>query len=174
MRTFLSDFGPIGGLICGENSNPLAIYLLGAQNMRAGSYVDDIDAKVVKYGMAQKPFSRVWAGFQHLDSLNADPNFDLELKPGMKLSDLIASFEALLPEPYLEHAEIIRLLPPDRKPTIISFNLGELLKGDAQYNLSLQNQDRVIIFPKASLKEVPQVGISGEVQNPGSGSYWPG
>ena len=34
MRTFPVDFGPIGGLICGENSNPLAIYLLGAQNMR--------------------------------------------------------------------------------------------------------------------------------------------
>ena len=91
----------------------------------------------------------------------------LELKPGMKLSDLIPSFEALLPEPYLEHAEIIRLLPPDRKPTTISFNLGKLLQGDAQYNLSLQNQDRVIIFPKAGMREQPQVGISGEVQNPG-------
>lgn len=34
MRTFPTDFGPIGGLICGENSNPLAIYLLAAQNMR--------------------------------------------------------------------------------------------------------------------------------------------
>ncbi len=34
MRVFPSDFGPIGGLICGENSNPLAIYVLAAQNMR--------------------------------------------------------------------------------------------------------------------------------------------
>ena len=91
----------------------------------------------------------------------------LELKPGMKLSDLIPSFEALLPEPYLEHAEILRLLPPDRKPTIISFNLGNLLQGDERFNLSLQNQDRVIIFSKSSLREQPQVGISGEVQAPG-------
>jgi len=91
----------------------------------------------------------------------------LELKPEMKLSDLVPSFEVLLPEPYLEHAEIIRLLPPDRKPTTISFNLGKLLLGDAQYNLALQNQDRVIIFPKSSMREQPQVGISGEVQNPG-------
>jgi len=53
----------------------------------------------------------------------------LELKPGMKLSDLIPSFEVLLPEPYLDHAEILRLLPPDRKPAIISFNLGKLLQG---------------------------------------------
>jgi len=90
-----------------------------------------------------------------------------ELKPGMKLSDLIPSFEVLLPEPYLEHAEIIRLLPPDRKPTTISFNLGKLLQGDEQNNYSLQTQDRVIIFPKTSLQEPSQVSVSGEVQNPG-------
>ena len=34
MRVFPSDFGPIGGLICGENSNPLAIYVLAAQSIR--------------------------------------------------------------------------------------------------------------------------------------------
>ena len=34
MRTFPTDFGPIGGLICGENSNPLGVYTLAAQNMR--------------------------------------------------------------------------------------------------------------------------------------------
>ena len=34
MRAFPTDFGPIGGLICGENSNPLGVYTLAAQNMR--------------------------------------------------------------------------------------------------------------------------------------------
>jgi nitrilase len=34
VRTFETDIGPIGGLICGENSNPLAIYGLIAQNIR--------------------------------------------------------------------------------------------------------------------------------------------
>ena len=90
-----------------------------------------------------------------------------ELKPGMKLLDLIPSFDALLSEPYLEHAEILRLLPPDRKPQTISFNLGKLLQGDEQQNLPLQNQDRVIIFAKTSLKETPQVSVSGEIKNPG-------
>jgi protein involved in polysaccharide export with SLBB domain len=90
-----------------------------------------------------------------------------ELKPGMKLLDLIPSFDALLSEPYLDHAEILRLLPPDRKPQTISFHLGNLLQGDERQNVSLQNQDRVIIFAKASLKETSQVGISGEVQSPG-------
>ena len=31
MRTFPRDFGPAGGLICGETSNPLAIYRLLSQ-----------------------------------------------------------------------------------------------------------------------------------------------
>ncbi len=91
----------------------------------------------------------------------------LGLKPGMKLSDLIPSFDVLLPEPYLDHAEIIRLIPPDRKPMTISFNLGKLLQGNEQVNLPLQNQDRVIIFSKSSLKEQAQVSITGEVQAPG-------
>jgi protein involved in polysaccharide export with SLBB domain len=90
-----------------------------------------------------------------------------ELRPGMKLSDLIPSFEVLLTEPYLEHAEIHRLLPPEGKLQIISFHLGKLLQGDEQQNLPLQNQDRVIIFAKDSLKELPRVSISGEVQAPG-------
>jgi protein involved in polysaccharide export with SLBB domain len=90
-----------------------------------------------------------------------------ELKKGMKLSDLIPSFDVLLPEPYLGHAEIQRLLPPDRKLQTISFNLGKLLEGDERNNISLENQDRVIIFAKSTLKELPQVSIGGEVQAPG-------
>lgn len=93
-----------------------------------------------------------------------------ELKPGMKLSDLIPSFGVLLGEPYLEHAEIHRLLLPEGKLQIISFNLGQLLAGDERHNLLLQNQDRVIIFAQASLKEIPRVSITGEIQAPGK--YW--
>jgi protein involved in polysaccharide export with SLBB domain len=90
-----------------------------------------------------------------------------ELKPGMKLSDLIPSYDALLSEPYLEHAEIQRLIPPDRRPETVSFNLGKMLQGDRQHNPILQNQDRVIIFAKANFRETPQVSISGEVLSPG-------
>ena len=34
MCAFPTDFGPVGGLICGENSNPLGVYTLASQNMR--------------------------------------------------------------------------------------------------------------------------------------------
>lgn len=34
LRTFETDYGPIGGLMCGENSNPLAVFTLAAMGMR--------------------------------------------------------------------------------------------------------------------------------------------
>ncbi|MBI4492443.1 MAG: carbon-nitrogen hydrolase family protein [Chloroflexi bacterium] len=34
MRTFDTEFGPIGGLICGENANPLAIFTLASMGAR--------------------------------------------------------------------------------------------------------------------------------------------
>ncbi len=90
-----------------------------------------------------------------------------ELKPGMKLSDLIPSYEAFPSEPYLEHGEIHRLVPPEEKLKIVSFHLGKFLQGDPEANLSLENRDRVIIYERSSLSEIPRTSISGEVQAPG-------
>jgi protein involved in polysaccharide export with SLBB domain len=90
-----------------------------------------------------------------------------EFNEGMKLLDLIPSFDPLLPEPYLEHADIKRLMPPDLHPETISFNLGRLLNGDPLQNIELKEQDMVTIYSKESLQEIPQVTISGEVQKPG-------
>ena len=90
-----------------------------------------------------------------------------EFKEGMKLLDLISSFDQLLPEPYLDHANIIRLVPPDFHPETISFNLGRLLKADLSQNIELKEHDRVTIYSRENLREVPQVTISGKVQRPG-------
>ena len=90
-----------------------------------------------------------------------------EFKEGMKLLDLISSFDQLLPEPYLDHANIIRLVPPDFHPETISFNLGRLLRADLSQNIELKEHDRVTIYSRENLREVPQVTISGKVQRPG-------
>ena len=92
---------------------------------------------------------------------------DYQFKEGMKLLDLIPSFDELLPEPYLDYADIIRLIPPDFHPETISFNLGNLLRGDLSQNIELKEHDRVTIYSRESLQEVPQVTIGGEVQSPG-------
>ena len=68
---------------------------------------------------------------------------------------------------HVGHAEVRRLIPPDRRPETLSFHLGRMLQGDKEQDLLLQNQDRVIVFARANLKETPRVSINGEVQSPG-------
>ena len=92
---------------------------------------------------------------------------EYELKPGMRLIDIIPSFDALLPEPYLTQAEIIRLIPPDFHTEIIEFNLGSLLAGEEEQNLLLQDRDRIIIYDMWEKSDIPQVTINGALRNPG-------
>jgi len=91
-----------------------------------------------------------------------------EFRPGMRISDLVPSYEALLPEPYLPKAEIVRLVPPDFHPELILFNLGKMLEGDINEDLRLQDRDRVIIYDRWEKKDLPEVIIRGEVKNPGT------
>ncbi|MBW1766029.1 MAG: SLBB domain-containing protein [Deltaproteobacteria bacterium] len=93
---------------------------------------------------------------------------EYELKPGMRLYDIIPSYDSLLPEPYLPQAEIIRLMPPDLHPEIIEFGLGALMRGAEDQNLLLKDQDRIIVYDRWEKKEVPEVFIEGAVRNPGT------
>jgi len=90
-----------------------------------------------------------------------------ELKPGMRLRDVITSYTVLLPEPYLEYGEIVRYIGPDLRRTVVPFNLGNLLAGDPAQNLTLHPQDIVRVFARAEFVDPPQVRISGLVHRPG-------
>src|SRR6266508_1140952 len=50
-------------------------------------------------------------------------------REGMKLTDLIHSYDDLLPEPSKQHAEIIRLQAPDYSPVVLAFNLADAMSG---------------------------------------------
>ena len=93
---------------------------------------------------------------------------EYELKEGMRLLDIIPSFDSLLAEPYLPQAEIIRLMQPDLHPEIIEFNLGSLLSGDEEQNIFLQDQDRIKIYGLWEKSDIPQVTINGALRNPGA------
>ncbi len=93
---------------------------------------------------------------------------EYEYRTGMRVADLIPSYDALLPEPFLPRAEIIRLTPPDLRPKIIEFNLGALLDGDGRQNITLQDMDRVVVYDIAAKMNLPQVTISGAVRQPGT------
>mgnify|MGYP003694365123 CR=1 FL=1 len=47
-----------------------------------------------------------------------------ELKPGMRLRDVITSYRDLLPEPYLSMARLCAYIGADLRRTVVSFNLG--------------------------------------------------
>ena len=90
-----------------------------------------------------------------------------ELKPGMRLRDLIPSYETLFPEPYLDYAEIVRYIGPDLRRTIVPFHLGAMLAGDPTQNMALYPRDLVRLFARADFVDPPQVRISGLVHKPG-------
>jgi protein involved in polysaccharide export with SLBB domain len=96
---------------------------------------------------------------------------------GMRVSDLIASYADLLPEPSANHAEVIRLAPPDFAPQVIAFSLAEALaatvEGEAKHgsdsaqNLVLKPFDTVRVFSRFDFEDPPTITITGEVRHPG-------
>jgi protein involved in polysaccharide export with SLBB domain len=83
---------------------------------------------------------------------------------GMRLSELLTSYQDLLPEPGAR-GEIIRLVPPDLHVQTIDFNVPDVLIGNA--NLSLQPFDTVRVLGRYDV-DAPKVEIRGEVLRPGS------
>jgi protein involved in polysaccharide export with SLBB domain len=88
----------------------------------------------------------------------------LPFTDGMQLTDLLHSYQDMLPEP-ATHGEIIRLVPPDLHAETIAFEVPEVLIGDA--NLTLQPFDTIHIFGRYEV-DTPTVTINGQVLRPGT------
>ena len=82
---------------------------------------------------------------------------------GMRLSDVIRSYQDLLPEP-AAHGEIVRLVPPDLHAETLDFNIPDVLIGNA--NTDLQPFDTIRVFGRYQV-DAPTVTIRGEVMRPG-------
>src|SRR5712664_769370 len=87
-------------------------------------------------------------------------------REGMKLTDLLASYTDLLPEPAAHYAEIVRLNAPDYRPSVESFDLSLALANPAAAP-KLQQLDTVRIFSRYDFEPAPSVWIGGEVRAPG-------
>ncbi len=89
-----------------------------------------------------------------------------ELKPGMRVGDLIKDENDLLKETYFDYALVKRLTPPDREVKLIPFDLGKVIfYDDAENNIELQPEDSIYIFSKWFFLEKPFVTVEGEVRN---------
>jgi protein involved in polysaccharide export with SLBB domain len=85
----------------------------------------------------------------------------------MKLTDLVASYKDILPEPAAHYGEIIRLNPPDFHPTVVSFDLAAAM-ADPAAAPQLKPLDTVRIFSRFDFEPAPTVFVVGEVRSPGN------
>jgi len=88
----------------------------------------------------------------------------LSYRDGMQLSDVLRSYQDLLPEP-ATRGDVIRLVAPDLHPETIPFQVPDVLIGNS--NLVLQPFDTIRIYGRYEV-DSPKVVIRGEVLRPGS------
>ena len=87
-------------------------------------------------------------------------------REGMLITDLIKSYNDLLPEPSKLHAEIVRLNPPDYTPQVVAFNLDDALNAKEQ-PVALKPFDTVRVFSRFDFEDPPVITVAGEVRDPG-------
>jgi protein involved in polysaccharide export with SLBB domain len=85
-------------------------------------------------------------------------------RDNMQLSDVLHSYQDLLPEP-AARGDIVRLVAPDLHAETIQFDLADVLIGNN--NVPLQPFDTIRIFGRYEV-DSPQVTIRGEVLHPGA------
>jgi protein involved in polysaccharide export with SLBB domain len=88
----------------------------------------------------------------------------LPYRDGMQLTDVIHSYQDLLPEPAAK-GDIVRLIAPDFHPETIPFDLADALIGNT--SITLQPFDTIRIRGRYEV-DAPHVVIRGEVLRPGS------
>ena len=86
---------------------------------------------------------------------------------GMRVTDLVASYKDLLPEPALQYGEIIRLRLPDYRPTVESFSVTDAL-ADPSKSPELKPLDTVQFFGRYEFENPPTVSVWGDVRAPGT------
>jgi protein involved in polysaccharide export with SLBB domain len=85
----------------------------------------------------------------------------------MRVTDVIATYKDLLPEPDGKYAEIIRLNAPDFHPTVESFDLADALANPTESPV-LKPMDTIRIFSKYDFENPPTVSVWGDVRSPGT------
>jgi len=90
------------------------------------------------------------------------------LEEGMTVGDLIRKADGVKEEAALSRG-VIRRLEADYTPSMISFNVADAVNG--RQKLVLQREDSVVIYSKMGLRELYQVKINGEINQPGQYAY---
>jgi len=92
---------------------------------------------------------------------------DYQFKPGMRVRDVIANYDQLLPEPSLDYSEVIRYEYPTLTRTVLSFSIQEMMGGNPRHNMVLQDRDELRVYPASRFQDPRFVTITGAVRHPG-------
>lgn len=92
---------------------------------------------------------------------------EYEFRPGMRVRDVIARYDQLLPEPSLDYSEIIRYEYPTMTRTVISFSIEQMMAGNPRHNLELRDRDELRVYPASRFHGPRVVTITGAVRHPG-------
>jgi protein involved in polysaccharide export with SLBB domain len=88
----------------------------------------------------------------------------LSYHDGIRLGDVLHSYQDLLPEPAAQ-GEIVRLVAPDLHVETLNFDVAEVLIGNN--NIDLRPFDTIRILGRYEI-DAPRVTVGGEVLRPGS------
>jgi len=110
-----------------------------------------------------------WEPENKVISLGAVQNPDtFNRTDGMKISGLIYRSGGVLPNAYLDRADIERILPDNETKMIIPVNLAKALSGDESADVLLENGDSLRVYTLGEVQYKPKntVIIYGAVQKP--------
>src|SRR5512140_55837 len=88
-----------------------------------------------------------------------------ELKPGMKLRDLVMAADSLMENTFADRASLFRMQPSLRRE-VRSLNLHLALEGDGNENVLLENEDSVVVFNRDEFFARDSVIVRGAVRVP--------
>lgn len=93
---------------------------------------------------------------------------EYQLSDGMRLADLLVPYDNLLPGYHPRAAQIIRRMPPEYRPEIMTVDLKQALAQHPGHNLLLEEYDEVRLFSREEMEELPEVVVSGAILNAGT------
>jgi protein involved in polysaccharide export with SLBB domain len=89
-----------------------------------------------------------------------------ELRPGMRIRDLVIAADSLERSTFAERGTLYRMLP-NLRYEVMGFNVAQALLGDEEQNVELRNEDSVVIYPERNFVRDHFVTITGAVRRPG-------
>lgn len=84
---------------------------------------------------------------------------------GMRVSDLLLQARGVLPNAYVERAELLRI-GPDKRPQLIAVNLAAIMTGDRAADTVLQAGDRLTVHDRLEREDEATISVSGFVNKP--------